>query len=211
MKISNLYQKFYKSHGLSSKYKKVDDYLFRGPHPKISDLIELKKEGVTQIYDFRHIGIRGFKFVEKYLCKELGIKYIRFPFSYLEGKYPTTQEFNNIARSVKINGEKGGKTLFHCNSGSHRTAHMAAYYELTRGEPIEDVFNNTDIIHYTDRMQEVLDKHFYKQNYFNRNFKNEKTLNPIQYLKNRFNNRVIKATEHAHASFISILTRFKDW
>lgn len=45
MKIINLYRKIYQSHQLSNKYKKVDDYLLRGPHPGISDLIELKNAG----------------------------------------------------------------------------------------------------------------------------------------------------------------------
>lgn len=211
MKLINLYQKFYKPHQLSNKYKKVDNYLIRGPHPKISDLIDLKKEGVTQIYDFRHISVRGFKFIEKFVCKQLGIKYIRHPFSYLEGEYPTVKEFEKIAQSVKETGENGGKTLFHCNSGSHRTAHMAAYYDLTKGENINNVFNRLGPIKYAEKAEEVIDKHFYKQNFFNRKETQEKTLNPIKYFKNKFNNRVKHATEKAHASFIAIITRYKNW
>lgn len=130
MKIINLYQKFYQPHQLSNKYKNVDNYLLRGPHPGISDLIELKNAGITQIYDFRHKSVRGFKFIEKYICNELGINYIRYPFSYLKGEYPSIAEFQEIAHNVKLTGQNGGKTLFHCNSGSHRTAHMAAYLSL---------------------------------------------------------------------------------
>ena len=113
MKLINIYQKFYKPHQLSNKYKKVDNYLIRGPHPKISDLIALKNEGVTQIYDFRHISVRGFKFIEKFACKQLGIQYIRHTFSYLEGEYPTIQEFAKVAKNVKETGKNGGNTLFH--------------------------------------------------------------------------------------------------
>ena len=211
MKITNFYRFFYTSKGLNPKYMKIDEYLVRGPHPKISDLIELKKEGVTQIYDFRHIGIRGFKFIEKYICKELGIKYIRRPYSHLNSQYPTINDLTEIARSVKTNGEKGGKTLFHCNSGSHRTAHVSAFYELTKGENIGDVINRIGIIKYAEKVQEVLDKHFYKQKYFNRQYKNTGTLNPIKNLKNRFNNRVIEAVNAAHASFLAIITRYKNW
>ena len=39
--------------------------------------------------------------------------------------------------------------------------------------------------------------------------KAEKTLNPITYLKNKFNNKVVKGIQEAHASFIAIITRFK--
>lgn len=211
MKITTLYQKFYKPQKLSNKYTNVDNYLIRGPHPGIKDLLALKEEGVTQIYDFRHYGIRGFKFIEKYLCKELGINYIRHPFSYLKQEYPSIKDFEEIARNVKLNGEKGNKTLFHCNSGSHRTAHMAAYYDLTKGEGVDNVLGELGIVKYSEKLQDVINTHFYKQNFFNRQEKPEKTLNPIKYLKHRFNNRVKRATESAHASFIAILTRFKDW
>ncbi len=212
MKLINIYQKFYKPHQLSNKYKKVDNYLLRGPHPKISDLIDLKKEGVTQIYDFRHFGVRGFKFIEKYACKQLGIKYIRQPFSYLKGEYPTAKEFETIAKSVKETGEHGGgKTLFHCNSGSHRTAHMAAYYDLTKGENINNVFNRLGPIKYAEKAEEVVNNHCYKQNFFNRKLNHEKTFNPIKYLKNSFNNRVVEATQKAHTYFIALITRYKNW
>ncbi len=211
MKIINLYRKIYQPHQLSNKYKKVDDYLLRGPHPGISDLIELKNAGVTQIYDFRHKSVRGFKFIEKFACKELGINYIRYPFSYLNGEYPTVSEFERIAQDVKLTGQNGGKTLFHCNSGSHRTAHMAAYYDLTKGENIDVVFNKLGVIKYSEKIEEVVDNHFYRQNFFNRKATNEKTLNPLKYLRNRFNNRVKQATENAHASFIAIVTRYKNW
>ncbi len=211
MKLTNFYQFFYTPRKLSPKYKKVDEYLIRGPHPSISDLIELKKEGVTQIYDFRHIGIRGFKFIEKFICKELGIKYIRRPYSHLKHQFPTTDDLNTIAKSVKTNGENGGKTLFHCNSGSHRTAHMTAFYDLTKGEPIDEVYNKMGGIKYGQKVQEVIHKHFYEQKYFNREYKNTHTLNPIKKFKNQFNNKVIDAISTAQASFLAIITRYKNW
>ncbi len=211
MKLIKLYQQFYTPHGLNNKYKKVDEYLLRGPHPQIGDLIELKNAGVTQIYDFRHRGIRGFKFVEKYFCNELGIKYIRYPYSYLNKEYPSLKDFTNVAKSVKETGEQGGKTLFHCNSGSHRTAHMSAFYEVTKGEEIDDVFNRLGVIKYAQNVQDAINKHFYQQKYFNRKEKAENTYNPISYFKNKFNNRVIKATQLAHSSFLAIMTRFKQW
>ena len=171
----------------------------------------MKNEGVTQIYDFRHISVRGVKFIEKYACKKLGIKYIRYPFSYLKGEYPSVNEFEKISHDVKQAGLSGGKTLFHCNSGSHRTAHMAAYYDLTKGENINDVFNKLGVVKYSEKMQEVIENHFYKLNFFNRKETKEKTLNPLKFLKNKFNNRVKNATEQAHASFIAIVTRYKNW
>ena len=37
----------------------------------------LKKEGVNIIFDFRHTGLRGFKWLEAFVCKIAGIKYIK--------------------------------------------------------------------------------------------------------------------------------------
>lgn len=209
MKITSIYQKFHTPKGLSNKYSIVDDYLIRGPHPNINQLLALKKMGVTQIYDFRHVGVRGFKFVEKYLCRELGIEYKRYPFSYLNKQLPGLDNFEEIAKSVKLNGQQGGKALFHCNSGSHRTAHMAAFYELTKGEPLKKVMNE-NIVQFADRLNSVLERHFYQKKYFNRNYLDEKTLNPVKYFRNKFNNRVKQATELAHASFLSIITGYKS-
>ena len=88
---------------------------------------------------------------------------------------------------------------------------MAAYYDLTRGENIDVVFNKLGVIKYSEKIEEVVYNHFYKQNFFNRKAINEKTINPFKYLRNRFNNRVKQATENAHASFIAIVTRYKNW
>ena len=65
-----------------------------------NDLIELKNAGVTQIYDFRHKSVRGFKFIEKFACKELGINYIRYPFSYLNGEYPTVRSLKELLKML---------------------------------------------------------------------------------------------------------------
>ena len=209
VKITSLYQKFHSQPKLSNKYTPVDNYLIRGPHPGIGQLLALKNEGVTQIYDFRHFGVRGFKFVEKYLCRELGIKYIRCPFSYLENQFPPLCVFEHIAKSVKQNGQNGGKTLFHCNSGSHRTAHMAAFYDLTKGEPLQKVLYGGSAVEFAKHLNEVIEKHFYKKKYFSRDFIHERTLNPIKYFQNKFNNRVKVATDYAHSLFLSLVTGHK--
>lgn len=166
--------------------------------------------GVNQIFDFRHIGVIGFKFVEKYLCRELGIEYKRYPYSYLHKQYPGLDQFEQISKSVKSNGENGGKTLFHCNSGSHRTAHMAAFYDLTKGEPLHKVMQN-NVEQFADNLSKIIEKHFYQKKYFTRELRNEKTINPVKYFRNKFNNRVKHAIEVAHASFLSIVTEYKSW
>lgn len=107
--------------GVGQKFQTVDKYLIRGPRPTVREVFQLKKQGVTQIYDFRHKSFRGMKFMERIACKLTGIKYIRKPFSFLQGNTPKLQDYEEIAKSVKQNGKRGGKTFFHCNSGKHRT------------------------------------------------------------------------------------------
>lgn len=189
---------------LPKKYSKVDDGLIRGPHPSFNDVFELKKEGVTQIYDFRHISIRGSKFLEKLACKLTGIKYIRRPFSFLTGHYPTKADYQAIAESVKTNKENGGKTLFHCNSGTHRTALMSAFYDITKGNPVKDCVLSDG--QYPIRVEEAIAKNITNTNFFSRNRVDTTTKNPFKRMKNIYNNRVEKATKKAYNQFVDFIS-----
>ena len=187
---------------LPKKYKVVDKSLIRGPHPNICDIFRLKKEGVTQIYDFRHYGLRGFKTVEKLACKVAGIQYKRRAFSFLEGNYPILADYESISKSVKQNGEKGGITLFHCNSGTHRTSLMSAFFRITKGEPISKCKTKPGYHDDIDRIiqEEVADAH-----YFSRNKLKTKAMNPIIRMMNIFNNNVQNATQKAYDMFMDIV------
>ena len=204
MGIINLYQKFYKPHQLSNKYKKVDNYLIRGPHPGISDLIELKNAGVTQIYDFRHISVRGLKFIEKNVCKQLGIKYIRYPFSYLKGEYPSINEFAKIAQDVKLTGQNGGKTLFHCNSGRHRTSHFSAFYKLTNGQPLSQVKEQYQA-NYWVKLHEIVKEQILDKNYFSREKIEYNGHNFIKKLQANRNNKICDGIKRAQDMFLDFL------
>jgi len=188
---------------LPSKYKKVDPYLIRGASPSVPDLFKLKKAGVTQIYDFRHRGPFGAKFIERYLSKALGIKYQRMPFSFLYHQLPSLNDFENVAKSVKQNGEQGGITLFHCNSGRHRTAQMAGFYYLTRGETLAE-YRKTHCFQYRGRVLEMMCNQIYDADYFNRKPKNEHTLNPILNLLNTRNNRIVEAVKYAQKKYYEL-------
>lgn len=69
---------------------------------------------------------------------------------------------------------------------------------------------NENIVQFADRLNYVIEKHLYQKKYFSRNYLDEKTLNPVKYFRNKFNNRVKQATELAHASFLSIITGYKS-
>jgi len=194
---------------LPKKFQAVDNYLIRGPHPNIVDLIHLKKEGVTQIYDFRHISIRGIKFVEKIACNFMDIKYKRKPYSNLHGEYPTIKEFEEIANSVKKNGDQGGKTLFHCNSGRHRTAHMSAFYRITKGEhslaeireQLGDRFKQTAI--------EIIKSEVVNKGYYSRKRSHYNGYNPIKHLFSRINNRYAEAIRRGQKMFCETIMEIR--
>jgi hypothetical protein len=189
---------------LPKKYTVIDDYLIRGPHPNPVDVFKLKKEGVNQIYDFRHYGPKGFKFVERFLCKVAGINYERRAFCFLHGEFPTENEYQTIAKSVKDNGKHGGKTLFHCNSGTHRTALMSAFYDITKGENLDTVKTAKN---YKENVDKVLKEQVVNTKYFSRNRVELNTKNPVKLLQNRFNNKVEKAIRSAYESFLDILSK----
>ena len=194
---------------LPSKFQKIDDFLIRGPHPSVCDIFQLKKEGVNQIYDFRHKSIRSIKFVEQITCQLLGIKYKRKPYSNLHGPYPHVEEFENVAKSVRQNGEQGGKTLFHCNSGRHRTAHMTAFYRLTEGkhtlkevkENLGDKFKKTAI---GILKSEVVHKGYYSRKPYNYN-----GYNPIKQVIAKINNRYVEAIRRGQEMFFKTVLGIK--
>lgn len=190
---------------LPKKFKVVDDFLIRGPHPSVCDLFQLKKEGVTQIYDFRHKSIHGAKFIEKGMCKLLGIEYIRKPYSNLYGEYPTIQEFEEIAKTVVQKGEKGEKTLFHCNSGRHRTAHMSAFYELTKGKETLAQVKEKLGEKFGERVNCVIGQQITDQNYHSRTLKHYKGYNPIKILMAKINNRYAFAIKKGQKMFIDTI------
>lgn len=187
---------------LPSKYTKIDEYLIRGPHPSVKDLRKLKTEGVNQIYDFRHLSNFGFKFIEKYFCKFIGIKYTRVPYSNLYGNYPDLSIFEKISSEVKQNGEQGGKTLFHCNSGRHRTAHFAAFYKLTNGEPLNKVMQKEN---YQTKMNEIVKEHILDKDYFSRHKEEYHGFNIIKRAMVNYNNKIVEGLDRAQKLFLSIL------
>lgn len=189
--------------GVGQKFQTVDKYLIRGPRPTVREVFQLKKQGVTQIYDFRHKSFRGMKFMERIACKLAGIKYIRKPFSFLQGNTPKLQDYEEIAKSVKQNGKRGGKTFFHCNSGKHRTSHMATFYDITRGETLNE-YRKKHLFQYKMQVANSLINQVYNANFFNRNIQHTKTLNPIKILRENFNNLVAAATRRTNKEFVDM-------
>lgn len=194
--------------GLPNGYTKVDEYLVRGPHPSVRNLLKLKDEGVNQIYDFRHLSNFGCKFIEKFACRMFGIKYKRVPYSNLYGEYPSLSDFENISKSVKQNGENGGRTLFHCRSGRHRTSHFSAFYLLTRGEPLEDV-QSKNMSLYRQNVDEVIKSQIVDKDYFSRSHRDYDGYNPIVKVLVEYNNKIDAGLRRAHKCFMNMISEIK--
>ena len=197
----NTFQDLYFT-ALSPKYRRVDDAIIRGPHPSLKDLIELKKEGVNQIYDFRHYSNFGLKWIERLACKIIGIDYQRKAFSFFY-KRPQLKDFEEISKSVYDNSKRGGITLFHCNSGTHRTSLFSAYCAITKGEKLEKCFSDNP--NYLAESRKIIDKEIFNTNFFSRNAVQSFSYNPIKYVKNIFNNKVVKNTSEALNDFFNML------
>ena len=190
-------------------YIKVDNYLIRGKHPSIRDLKVLKKLGVNQIYDFRHYSNFGTKFIERFACKFMGIKYKRLACSSLYGDYPGLDTFERVALDVSNNGKSGGITLFHCNSGRHRTAHFAAFYSITGGRPLAEV-QRVEKDAYTPRVNKIVKEQVLDIGYFNRKREVYDGRNPIKRFNAICNNKLLDGVHKAHNIFMNIVSLTKD-
>lgn len=191
---------------LPKKYTLVDDFLIRGPKPKLKTLIQLKKEGVNNIFDFRNKNAYFSEFKERLLCKLLSIKYKKYPYNYLKREFPTLEQFQQTAQSVVNNGKNGGKTLFHCHSGKHRTAQMACFYDITKGETLSKIKQKQGNM-YKSYIEKFLDKHIYNTNFFSREFMQSKTKNPIKKMCEKRNNKFYDTIMWAEKSFNDILLK----
>ena len=189
---------------LPQGYYKVDNYLVRGKHPSPVDLYKLKKEGVNKIYDFRHHSNFGYKFVERFLCKLFGIEYTRLAYSNFSPKeYPKLDTFEKVSQEVIHNGENGGITLFHCNSGRHRTSHFSAFYKITKGKPLESV-KSTLGDEYKNYRDKIILEQVDEKNYFNRKIDNYDGWNLIKKWHASFNNMIYDGLQNAHKWFLDM-------
>lgn len=186
-------------------YQNVDKHVIRGGAPSVQNLIKLKKDGVTQIYDFRHDNLRGMKFIEVLMCKILKIDYRRRKFSFLNNETPKLKDFEEVSMAIKENIDKGGKTLLHCNSGHHRTGQMAIFYELTKGHSLEQAKTQLYPKTFKARATLLLNKLENNGEYFDRQYTENLSINPIKRCFQKRNNKVLNATKKAFNEFKEIL------
>ena len=112
--------------GMPSNYSKIDNTLSRSAQPMAEDFIWLKKQGVTDIVNFRTMIVSGVEFDEKTTVESLGMKYHTIPSITSKPEVKNVKDFLDLAQNV---ANKNGKLHIHCKAGADRTGMYAFIYK----------------------------------------------------------------------------------
>ena len=112
--------------GMPSNYSKIDNTLSRSAQPMAEDFIWLKKQGVTDIVNFRTMIVSGVEFDEKTTVESLGMKYHTIPSITSKPEEKNVKDFLDLAQNV---ANKNGKLHIHCKAGADRTGMYAFIYK----------------------------------------------------------------------------------
>ena len=94
--------------------------------------------------------------------------------------------------------------LFHCNSGTHRTSLMAAFFKITKGKPLEECKNNEN---FNEIVNDAVEEEITNSRFFSRNKVDTNTKNPLKLMKNTFNNKVEEVTRKAYYMFMDMMKK----
>ena len=114
------------------RFKKVDNFLYRGGKPTPEQINNLKKIGVTTIIDFSTgYGTKPSKKNEKDIVEQEGMEYVHLPFPSFENpSQEYLDKFFDIIDRARKNKEK---VFIHCTHGKDRTGLFSAMYQLKYG------------------------------------------------------------------------------
>src|SRR5450755_3600161 len=104
---------------------KVSEHLFRGAQPKLIDLFELKKLGITTVIDLR-AEASATADLERIGAEALGMHFLRIPIGGFSN--PTNAD---LAHFFQVLNDSAAPTIFvHCEFGEDRTGVMVAAYRI---------------------------------------------------------------------------------
>ena len=115
--------------GMPSNYSKIDETVSRSAQPMAEDFVWLKKQGVTDVVNFRTMVVSGVEFDEKKAVEGLGMKYHNISSITAKPEERNIEEFLELAQKVK---EKNGKLHIHCKAGADRTGMYAFIYKAIK-------------------------------------------------------------------------------
>lgn len=125
-------------------YRKEDNFVSRSAQPQASNLIWLKTEGVTDIFNLRTMVVPKLNFNEETEVKNLGMNYHNYPitedFLNNENIKNLTNFFGKLFNDMAELIESGKNLHIHCKAGADRTGSVCFIYKTLNG--IDSVQNN---------------------------------------------------------------------
>lgn len=112
--------------GKPNNYAKIDNVLSRSAQPNKEDFAWLKKQGVTDVVNFRTMFVAAIDFDEKEVVESLGMKYHNIPSITAKPQEKNVLEFLNLADNISKNN---GKLHLHCQAGADRTGMYSFIYK----------------------------------------------------------------------------------
>lgn len=129
---------------IPQNYKRIDNFLSRSAQINKNNIEWLKRDGVTDVINFRTMTVPDISFNEKKCVLSKGMNYHNIP---SVSKYPSEQnvgKFLNILEGIKQNG---GRAHIHCKQGADRTGLYSYIYEMlnnigSKAENITECINH---------------------------------------------------------------------
>ena len=112
--------------GKPVNYAKIDNFVSRSAQPMKEDFIWLKKNGITDIINFRTMVVSGLGFDEKTVVESLGMNYHNIP---SVTKQPNEQNVIDFLNTIDKIKHTNGKAHIHCMAGADRTGMYAFIYK----------------------------------------------------------------------------------
>ena len=116
--------------GKPDNYAVIDNYLSRSAQPQKQDFKWLKKQGVTDVINFRTMIKNEVNFNEEAIVKKIGMKYHNIP---SKTKEPTKENIDKFLKLVEEIKSRNGKAHIHCKAGADRTGMYAFIYAIKNG------------------------------------------------------------------------------
>lgn len=116
--------------GKPFNYAEIDKYVSRSAQIGKDDLLWLKDQGVTDVFNFRTMDVPMIDFDEAKEVEKLGMNYHHIPtFTDNPSEIKVKMFLSEVDEVIKNNG----KAHIHCKAGSDRTGMYSYIYKMVKG------------------------------------------------------------------------------